>query len=490
MDLRSKSVRRSAWPCLFLTCARKAGLLIFLVALMTAAGWGQAAPASQQELPPAPQPAPAPPASQAAPPKPAPAPSPAPQAIPPGYQALSLADAQALALKNNPQISVARLLALAQHQVTREVRSALWPTANGYLTAADANEGARITAGGLNQPRVLDRAAGGTLISQLITDFGRTTNLVSSASFQERAEEQNAVATKEQILLAVHQAFYGALQAQAVLKVAHETVNTRQTVADQVEALFRSKLRSELDASFARVNLAQAQLLLLDAQNNYDAALTNLSAVLGFPKLQNYYLVETAEPLTAPPGDVDALIGEAMDLRPELRSLNFQLQSAQKFRIAERDLMLPSIRAMGAFGGTPVRDDLILRNWYSAAGVNLELPIFNGFLYSARAHAADLRAQAARDRLRDLQDRISADVRKSWLYANSAYDRLSVTRQLLEQANLGLNLAQARYNLGLGSIVELSQAQLQLTQAQIADTQAGYDYRLALATLRYQTRGL
>ena len=456
--------------------------LYFLVVLIASAAWGQVAPASQQPLPPAP-----------APQNPAPPAAPAPQTaatVPPGYQTLSLADAQGLALKNNPQISVARLLALAQHQVTREVRSAFWPTANGYLTAVDAHDNTRITAGALNNPTVFERAAGGTLISQLITDFGRTSNLSSSASFQERAQAQNALATREQILLAVHQAFYGALQAQAVQKVAEQTVSARQTVTDQVEALFRSKLKSELDASFARVNLAQAKLLLLDARNNADAAMSNLSAVLGYSAMQKFYLVETPETLVPPPASVDPLIAEAMTQRPEIQSLDFQLQAAQKFRLAERDLMLPSVRALGAVGGTPVRDDRILSNWYGAVGVSLELPIFNGFLYSARAKEADLRALVARDRLRDLQNRVSHDVTTSWLNANSAYDRMSVTRQLLDQSNLALNLAQTRYNLGLGSIVELSQAQLQQTQAVIADTQAGYDYRLAMATLRFQTTGL
>ncbi|HVP43278.1 MAG TPA: TolC family protein [Terriglobales bacterium] len=446
----------------------------FLVALMASTAWGQGAPpAAPQTVPP-----PAPPAPQTA------------ATVPPGYQALSLADAQAIAIKNNPQISVARLLALAQHQVTREVRSAFWPVATGYLTAVEAHDNSRITAGVLNNPTVFERAGGGTVISQLITDFGRSSSLASSASFRERAEAENALATKEQILLAVHQAFYGALQAQAVLKVAEQTVHARQTVADQVEALFKSKLKSELDASFARVNLAQAQLLLLDARNNADAALANLSAVLGFPGRQKFYLVESTEPLTAPPGNVDQLISEALAQRPEIRSLDFEFQSAQKFRLAERDLMLPSIRALGAVGGTPARDDRILSNWYGAVGVNLELPIFNGFLYSARAREADLRAQATRDRLRDLQNRVSRDVTTSWLNANSAYDRMNVTRQLLAQANLALELAQTRYNLGLGSIVELSQAQLQQTQAVIADTQAGYDYRLAMATLKFQTTGL
>jgi outer membrane protein len=91
------------------------------------------------------------------------------------------------------------------------------------------------------------------------------------------------------------------------------------------------------------------------------------------------------------------------------------------------------------------------------------------------------------NRLLDLRNRISRDVRTSWLNANTAYSRLTVTQQLLDQANLGLNLAQTRYQLGLGSIVELSQAQLQQTQAEISKVQAGYEYRLALAALSYQT---
>jgi outer membrane protein len=120
----------------------------------------------------------------------------------------------------------------------------------------------------------------------------------------------------------------------------------------------------------------------------------------------------------------------------------------------------------------------------------MDIPIFNGFLYSARAREANLRAQAAHDRLLDLRNRISRDVRTSWLNATTAYSRLSVTQQLMDQANLALDLAQTRYNLGLGSIVELSQAQLQQTQATISNAQAGYDYRLALSVLRYQTMGL
>lgn len=419
-----------------------------------------------------------------------------PSTAPPGTLSLSLQQAEAYAIKNNPQVSVARLLALASQQVTREVKSSLWPTATGDLTGADAQSGSRITAGALNNPIIYERAAAGLMVSQLITDFGRTTNLISSANYTAKAENQNAVATKEQILLAVSKAFYNALQAHAVLKVAQQTVNERQTVAHQVEALFKNKLKSELDYSFASVNLAQAQLLLLDAQNNENAAYATLSMVLGFPNLQAFRLVEDTNSLTPPPANVDDLIAQAFSARPEILSLQFQYQAAKKFQIAERDLLFPNIRALAAIGDTPVGNPAVapspsaLNNTYGAVGGNIEIPIFNGFLYTARAKEANLRAQATQERLVDMRNLISRDVRTSWLNANTAYQRLAVTQQLVQQAKLSLDLAQSRYNLGLGSIVELSQAQLQQTQAEITYAQAGYDYRLSLAVLTYETTGI
>ena len=193
---------------------------------------------------------------------------------------LSLKDAEAIALKNNPAISVAHLEALASQQVTREVRSSLWPQAYAEFTGVDSRNNSRISAGAINNPQIFPRAAAGTTVTQLITDFGHTTNLVASARLHAQAENQNAIATKEQVLLTVDQAFYGALQTHAVLRVAEQTVASRQLLADQVGALTKSKLKSDLDLSFANVNLAQAKLLDLDARNNDKASAAVLSAIL------------------------------------------------------------------------------------------------------------------------------------------------------------------------------------------------------------------
>jgi len=406
-------------------------------------------------------------------------------------QRLTVQDAEALALKNNPQISVSRLLALASTQVTREQKAAYYPSVYGSLTTVKPrDDGSRIAAGNLNNPIVYQRAAGGVTLAQLITDFGRTSNIVASAKLRAKAADRNAAATTADIKLAVDEAFYNALQAFAEQSVAQQTVNARQLVSDQIVTLFQNKLRSELDVSFANANLAQAKLLLLDAQNNYQASLSTLSQVLGYPALQQFELVDTETELKAPPEAVIPLVDQAFSNRPEIAAQNYEYQAAQHFQKAERDLLLPSIDALGVVGGIPYRPDVgpvsPFRSWYGAVGVNVNIPIFNGFLYPARSREAGLRAEADGEQLRDLKDRVANEVRRSWLNAITAYNRIAVSQQFVDQTNLAVNLSQTRYNLGLSSIVELSQAQLQQTEAQIQYAAAKYQYRIAQSVLRFQ----
>ena len=398
---------------------------------------------------------------------------------------LTLAQAEAIALKNNPQITIGKLRALEAWQYVRETRSALLPTASLNLTGVTTENNTRIAAGFLNNPAVFQRAAGGATLSQLITDFGRTTNLVAGSELQAKAEDQNAAATRADIVLAVDQSFYSTLETKALVLVAQSTVGARQALVDRVQALTSAKLKSDLDLSFAQVDLARAKLLLLEAENNYQASLAGLSAVLGYPDERNLELTEEAQAIAPPAPDVQPLILQAWQQRPEIAALQFQVQSAAKNASAEHDLWRPSISALGVAGVTPVRDDRILTSWYGAVGVNVNIPVFNGFLFNARAKAADLQTEVNRQKLLDLHNNVARDVRIAWQDTNRAYQRLSVTQQMLEQANLALSLGQQRYNLGLGSIVELSQAELGKTEADIADTDAKYQYHLTQIMLAF-----
>lgn len=398
-------------------------------------------------------------------------------------QTLTLAQAHSIAVQNEPRLLSAQYQAAAARAITSEERSAYYPQVFGDLTGADAENNSRIAAGALNNPIIYTRYANGIEATQLVTDFGRTHSRVASANFEAKSQQQSAEATRADVLLNVDQAYFRALAAQAVLKVAQQDVDARQAVADQVGELAKNKLRSSLDVSFANVNLAQGKLFLIQARNEFQAAEAGLSLALGDTNGGAYQLQD--EPLPpAPTGDVAALIAQAYQQRPELAGSRFHVQSAQEHSRAEAELWLPTLSAAGAAGLTPVRE-APLDDRYAAAGFNLSIPIFNGRLYEARHAEASAEESAANQDMIELQDQIAHDVRVAWLNANTAHDRLAVTQELLDQATQSLQLAQARYDLGLSSIVELSQAELNQTQAQVSNAQANYDFQTAISALSF-----
>ena len=399
---------------------------------------------------------------------------------------LSLADAEALAVKNHPQIAAAKSQAAAAGQQVVEARSAYFPTLNGEITGSQALKDSRLGAGFLTTSQLFNRAGAGLELTQLVTDLGRTNNLVANSRFQEQAAAQNILATQYDVVLGVHQAYFGVLQAQGFVKVADETIHARQTLADQVNALAKAQLKSQLDVSFAEVNVSQARLLLIRAQDSVKTAYADLARALGEDNPASYQLVEDPLP-AAPPGDAEPLIGEAIQNRPELRELRLRQQASQRFEAAERDLSRPSVNLLGVAGALPYLDQTphVAPDEYEAVALNVNIPIFNGHLFAARRQAAYYASLEVNQNLRAQQQAVERDVRAAWAAATNAWQRIPVTENMVKQAQLALDLAQGRYNLGLASIVEVTEAQLNLTQAQIENVTARYDYHVAYAQLQY-----
>ena len=404
---------------------------------------------------------------------------------------LTLKDAEALALKNHPQVLAAQATVLEFNELVVEARSAYFPTIDGEVTGSGGNPQARIGAGFLPASRLFDRLGTGILLSQLITDSGRTPNLVASSRLQAQASQQTYQATRYDVLLAVNQAYFGALRAQALVKVAQQTVAARQILSDQVTELAKNKLRSDVDVAFADVNLSEAKLLLLRSQDQLRAAFAELTRALGAQQEVSYKLAD--EPLPpSPPSDADSLVAQAFTNRPDLLSLQLQRDAAVKFARAERDLSFPTVSLVGAAGAIPEMKQILSTNVpdnYEGAALNVEVPIFNGHLFAARREAARYRARAEDQRVRDLQERIARDVRVAWSSSRTAFQNIDVTAELLQESSLAMDLAQGRYNLGLSSIVELYQAELNITAAEIENLNAKYDYQSIYAMLQY-TMGL
>ena len=401
---------------------------------------------------------------------------------------LNLQDAESMALRNHPQVLAAQHEQQAMGQRVNEAKAAYYPVLTGEMTGSQGNPQARIGAGFLSTSRLFNRIGDGFILNQLITDSGRTPNLVATSRFQATAAQQNYEATRYDVLLRVNEAYFGTLRAQAMVKVAQQTVATRQLIVDQITTLYNNKLRSELDVSFVDVNLSEAQLLLLQAQDQVQGAFAQLTQALGAQQNATYELVE--EPLPpSPQANPEVLVAQAIAARPEIAALRSTREAADRFERAERDLARPSASLIGVGGYMPYINQLTLPREipgvYEGVGVNLQVPVLNGGLFRARREEAHARLLEADQRLRDEQDRVARDVRTAWASATVAYQRIDVTAQLLRQASLALELAEGRYNLGLATIVELTQSQLNVTAAQIENLSAKYNYQTLYATLQY-----
>ena len=189
------------------------------------------------------------------------------------------------------------------------------------------------------------------------------------------------------------------------------------------------------------------------------------------------------------PDQVIPLIQQALQDRPELKDLRLEQNAAERFTKAEHSLFFPSIGVTGTAGFAPAAEAVIPGS-YGAIGLNINIPVFNGGLFRARQTEAELKAKAATEQVNDLANRVTRDVRVAYLNAQTALDRMGLTAKLLQQAELALQLAQGRYDLGLSSIVELSQAELNKTQAEIEQSSAKYEYQIQRTVLSYQLGAL
>lgn len=423
----------------------------------------------------------------------------------PAPQTLNLATAESLALRYAPKISAAYFTAEASKEQVFEARSALFPQITGIASAVGtgseignvfgANNNTTLpnndrigASGGLNDPSVFSRESNGVIMSQLITDFGRTPNLISAAKYQSLSQQEKTRLARAQVILLVDETYFTILGARALLDVANQTVAARQLVVDQVAALTKSKLKSELDLSFAKVDLENAHLLVLQSQNAVGAAEAELSAAMGYREQHHFTLAEESG---YPPetGDIEPLITQALEYRPELVALRDEYQGALRFTDAEREARYPVVSAQGTVGRTPLGDAAVEGN-YSAAGINIEVPIFTGGLLTARYREAQFRAKASAKTLQAAEDQVVQDVDESWLNAVTALKKTAVTKELVKNAEQALELARSRYQLGLNSIVELSQAQLNATQAEIGYASARYEYQIDRVNLDFQTGAL
>ena len=400
-----------------------------------------------------------------------------------GKSTLTLADAEARALKNQPRLLAEQFRTQAANKRIGEFRSGYFPQAFGNLTAVEANGDTAVAAGALTTSSISTRAAGGASLAQMITDFGHTSSLVQSARFEAQAAAQGEEGVRQTVLMQVQEAYFAAQAAESVRKTAEAVLDYRRVTLRQLNALAQSQLRSTLDVQFAQVMASEAELAVVRADSNVQKAQAQLAASMGEEGTSTYVLTEESLP-ASPDADPSGYVQQAIATRPDLKALRLHSESAASEARSERDRNFPTVNALATGGEVPIHDSTIHRE-YGALGINVNVPVFTGGLYASRAAEARLEAKAA-DKDASLREvEIVRDVRMTWADARDSFLQIDVTQRLVDQANVAMRLAQARYDAGLGSIVELNQAELNQTSALITAASARFDYLRSMTAFQF-----
>ena len=401
---------------------------------------------------------------------------------------LDLRQAEDYALAHQPALAASQLRAEAETQRVYEARSQFFPQiqAESVLVKARDDDSRLAAVTGITNPTILSRQSDGGLLSQLITDFGRTYFLTTSARSSALSAAERTELARQSLLFRVDQAYFSAQGAQALVQVANQTVATNRILLEQVKAMAMANLKSSLDVDFQQVNTSQAQLLQLQAQARLQEAFAEFSAALGLGGKVDFALAPL-ELGPEPPAEAGPLIAEAWAHRPDLLSARADRDAALRFAKAETAARFPVVSAQGGLGINPGTVNKDLPMDYGAIGLNVSVPVFTGGLLTARAREAALRAAAAQKDLAGEETAAARDVYTAWVEARTAYDAIAVSEQLLKSAQEAFELAQSRYKVGASSIVELSQADLQEIQAEITAATSRFDYQVRRRALDFQT---
>jgi outer membrane protein len=402
---------------------------------------------------------------------------------------LTLEQAESAALLNQPQMLAAQLRARASLQRVRESRSGYFPTIAFNVTGVQVSDtGTATAAGNITTSSISDRFAYGGNLSQLVTDFGRTSALVGSAKANAQAQADIATLSHAQVRLNVREAYYGVLGAEAVLRAARAAQENRHLISRQLSALADSELRSTLDVNFAKVLESEAELAVVKAESTVAQQRARLATAMGSSQPISVGLAEVTAPKDVLSPDPTSYLQSASTQRADIEALQEQQKAAAQFALAEKKLSYPTLTILAAAGQLPFHDRT-LHDDYAAAGFNLNIPVFNGGLFRARQAEAELEASARARDVQEIQLQMSEQVHDAWYQADESYRSLDVMQRLVAQSKEALRLAKDRYDAGLGSIVELNEAQLNETSAEITAADTTYTYLTRRAELDF-TAGL
>jgi outer membrane protein len=401
----------------------------------------------------------------------------------PSLPTRTLEECVAIALARQPKLGAAEANVDAGRQRIRQEIAGYLPqisgnaSANKRLTTAAQQTG--LPGSGKTNSESFNFYSTGFSLSQVLFDFGRNLDAIQSAQSLRDSLAADAETERETIIHDVKQAYFDLLAARRLRGVAEETLRSNQRQLDLARGRFEVGFATKLDVTRSEVLVANTELDLLTASNAVLVSEQTLRHAMGLTEPLDFELVDSLETRPVEIAE-DRALAIALEKRPELASIRAQVRAAEETAQARWKEHLPDVTGGANYGWSgstsPLRD-----SWSYGALVNV--PLFSGGLIDARVGEARANARSLSFQEQSLMQDIALEVRRATLDLARARQAIGVSERAREQASENLELADGRYQAGVGNVIELTDAQAQKASAEAEYVRSLYSFHTAVAEL-------
>ena len=394
---------------------------------------------------------------------------------PEGNVTWSLADITSTALKNHPLILQSNADVAAAMARKGQAQAGWYPT---VIVSSGHTESTGYSTTLKRALSTESNFARGDL-NWVLYDFGRTGATVDRADANAAISRENAATTREDVVFAATVAFYDVLRAEKTLEFQRENLRQQEALHRQASAFYEAGIRAKIDVVRAEANLYDARAQLSQAENGVRVARITLLQRIGVDGPAGFWLTGALPELSLP-GTLQDWVAEAERNRPELRALAEKERAATESLRLARAGYLPFLVGTAGYGF--LGEDFPLQKTYGFTAT-LNYPVFSGFETREQAKEASATISSTRYEFIEAKRRVRLEVEVSAYSVREAQERLSARKKQRDASEENLRLATARYEVGAGDIIEMTDAQAQMVRAETDTINTAFDFAVSHASL-------
>jgi outer membrane protein len=394
-------------------------------------------------------------------------------------ETLTLSRSIEIALEKNPTILAARYGVDVNAERVGEARSGYYPQLSASASATKINP---VPVAPATSSETFKQYSSSITLNQNILDFGKTSSQIDISKYNLDASHSDLVATQDTIILNVKQAYYGVLQSRRNRDVAADVIKQFQLHLDQAKGFYDVGTKARIDVIKAEVDLSNAKLSLIKAENSFKIAWVTLKNAMGVPDApEGTYTIEDKLAFEKYAITLENAAKRALEKRPDYQSIVAKRQAAEKNVSLARSGYYPVLSGNANYSWAGEHTDTMDHSW--SAGVVLTVPLFNGFLTSHQVAEAKSNLYSLKANEESLRQQIMFDVRQAYLNLEAAEASIATAQLAADQAKENMDLANGRYAAGVGSPIEVSDAFATYVTAQANYTSSLSDYKIAQANI-------